>query len=294
MRVDRIEPDILVFRGDEYESVATAFLHDADVLLVDALASRRDGEWMRRHLEEELGKKVRIIVSTHYMNDHMAGLRLFPDARIVAHRYFMHTFLSQRNRSVEDDEDFVFPTIVIGDGLTLEWGRHTLALFHNPGKTLCTICIDVPDCDLLFASDNVVGNIAYISSSAPELIGSAIARLQQLRRGRVIPGHMGVLKGEALGNARGYLERLGERVREARRHGAEAEAIHSIDIEDCLASGVEPTAFEREWHGRNLDVILERRLFTLGASGRAARWAPHSRGELDPALLITGATRQLR
>ena len=271
MRVEQLESDILVFVGDEYESVATAFLRDGDVLLVDALASRPDAEWMRRHLEEELGKKVRIIVSTHYMNDHMAGLRLFPDAKIVAHRHYLYTFLSQRNRSVQDDEDFVRPTTVFGDTLTLEWGRHALALFHNPGKTLCTICIDVPGSDLLFSSDNVVGNIAYISSSAPELISDAIARLQQLGRRRVIPGHMGVLKGEALGNARRYLERLGERVRAARRDGFEAAAIRSINIEDCLAPGIEPTAFEREWHGRNLDVILERRLFSDDARGPAER-----------------------
>jgi glyoxylase-like metal-dependent hydrolase (beta-lactamase superfamily II) len=266
MTVEQIESDILVFRGDAYESVATAFLRNGQVLLVDALASRSDAQEMRHHLEEVLGKEVRIIVSTHYMNDHIAGLRLFPEAEIVAHRYFMHTFLSQRNRSVQDDEDFVPPTIVVGDTLTLDWGRHTLNLFHNPGKTLCTICIDVPDSDLLFCSDNVVGNIAFLSSSAPELIRSAIDRLQQRRRGRIIPGHMGVLKGEALGNARGYLDRLEERVREARRDGSEVEAVRSIRIENCLAPGLEPTAFEQEWHGRNLEVILERRIFTVNAS----------------------------
>jgi hypothetical protein len=82
---------------------------------------------------------------------------------------------------------------------------------------------------------------------------------------------MGVFKAEALGNARHYLEKLGERVREVRRDGSEAGAIRAIPIEDCLASGVEPTAFEREWHGRNLDVILERRLFVVDARGPVGR-----------------------
>ena len=58
MRIEQIEPDILVFVGDEYESVATAFLRNGDVLLVDALASRSDAEWMRRHLEERLGNRA--------------------------------------------------------------------------------------------------------------------------------------------------------------------------------------------------------------------------------------------
>ncbi len=265
MRVESLEPDILVFRGDAYESLATAFLEERDVLLVDALASRADAAWMRHHLEDELGKDVRLIVATHYMSDHMAGLRLFPRARVMAHRFYMHTFLSQRNRSAEDDEEFVAPSILLGDALTLPWGRHILHLFHNPGKTLCTLGIDVPDCDLAFASDNIVGSIAYISSGAPELISESIARLERLGRSRIVPGHMGVFGGAVLGNARHYLETLGRRVRGARRRGLGPEGVRGIRIEDCLAPGVAASPFEREWHDRNLDVILERRIFAVGA-----------------------------
>ena len=271
MQVEQIEPDILVFRGDAYESVATAFIRNGDVLLVDALASRRDAEWMRHHLEEELGKKVRIIVSTHYMSDHMAGLRLFPDAQILAHRLFSYTFLSQRQRSAEEDEDFVRPTAVFGDEFTLEWGRHTLRAFHNPGKTVCSTAIDVADCDLLLCGDTVVGNIVYISSSSPELIGDALDRLLPLRRGRVIPGHMGVQKGDAIEYARHYLGRLEGRVTALRRETSEPAALLGILIEDCVAPRVQPSAFEREWHGRNLEVILERRLFAAETSSRGGR-----------------------
>ncbi len=183
----------------------------------------------------------------------------------MAQRYFPHSYHSQRGRTVEDDGDFVPPTIVFGDSLTLDWGRHRLALFHNPGHTLATIGIDVPGSDLLFTSDNVVGHIAYVSSSAPELIASALERLRRFRRGRIVPGHIGPLEGSAPDDAYFYLERLGERVRRARRDGSPDEAIRRIGIEECLAPGVEPTAFEREWHGQNLERIVERRLFALGA-----------------------------
>jgi glyoxylase-like metal-dependent hydrolase (beta-lactamase superfamily II) len=271
MQVDRVDPEILVFRGDTYESVATAFVRNADVLLVDALASRRDAEWMRHHLEEELGKKVRVIVSTHYMSDHMAGMRLFPDAQILAQRLYSYTFLSQKQRSPEEDAEFVRPTVVFGNEFTLEWGRHTLRAFHNPGKTVCSTVIDVADCDLLLCGDTVVGNIVYISSSSPELIREALDRLLPLRRGRVIPGHMGVQNGDVIENARHYLDRIGERVVAARRDCSEPEAVLAIAIEDCVAPGVRPTAFEREWHDRNLQVILERRLFAVGDSRRGGR-----------------------
>lgn len=260
MQIQALEADILVFRGEAYESLATAFIHGRDVLLVDALAERSDAEAMRAHLEGELGKRVRLILMTHYMSDHMAGLRLFPRARIAAHRHYAHTFLSQRGRSAQEEREFVPPSIELAGDIAFDWGRHRLQVFHNPGKTPCTLNVDVPDADLVIASDNLVGNTAYLSYTAPELLDAGLLRLQQLGRSRVVPGHMGVLPGDAVGNARHYLQRLGEHVRAARLHNG-ADAIRAIRIEDCLATGVTPTPFEREWHDINLNVVLERGVF---------------------------------
>jgi len=260
MRMEELEPDVLVFRGDAYQSVATAFVHGREVLLVDALASRADAGWMRRELEEVLGKGVRVIVVTHYMSDHVAGLALFPGARIVAHRYCEHTFFGQRGRSPEDDASFVPPTEVVDEGMTLEWGRRRLSILHNPGKTLCALAVDVPSLDLVLTGDAVVGNTAYLSSSVPALVRGAIERLERLGRSRIVPGHIGVFPSSALGNARRYLDALGARVAAARREGR-VESLRTVRIEECLAPGVVPTEFEREWHGRNLKVVLERRLF---------------------------------
>jgi glyoxylase-like metal-dependent hydrolase (beta-lactamase superfamily II) len=271
MNVQEVERDVLVFRGDAHESVATAFVRQDEVLLVDGLASPADAAKLRDHLELRLGKKVRSIVVTHFMSDHIAGLRLFPEAEIIAHRYFMHTYLSQAERSAEDDAAFVHPTTLVGDSLSLTWGRHSLELFHNPGKTLCTLCIDVPGCDLLFASDNLVGNIVYLSSAAPEMIDEGLCRLEQRGRGRVVGGHIGILDGDAPANARSYLARLRESVTLARRTSL-SEAVRAIPITDCIAPGIDPVPFERQWHDRNLDVIHARRLFALDAVPRRPGW----------------------
>jgi len=42
MRLEDLGPGVLMFVGDEYESVATAFLDGNDVLLVDSLGSAED------------------------------------------------------------------------------------------------------------------------------------------------------------------------------------------------------------------------------------------------------------
>src|ERR1700676_922484 len=273
MRIENIEPDVLMFVGDSYESVATAFVRDADVLLVDTLASRADAEWMRRCLVEDMGKTVRTIIATHYMNDHMAGMRLYPEAQIIAQRYFRYTFQTQRQRSAQEDEEFVNPTVVFGDTLSLQWGRHDLRLFHNPGKTMCLVNVDAPGCDAVFAGDNIVGNIVYLSRSSPEMIDQAIARLQVLQRGRVIGGHMGIFPRLTLNNARHYLRSLRETtINIYRTHPADRAfgAIRSIAIESCLAPGVVPAAFEREWHRRNLGVLVDQDTFKLDVAQEAA------------------------
>ncbi|MEP6897758.1 MAG: MBL fold metallo-hydrolase [Rhodanobacter sp.] len=230
-------------------------------MLIDALADDHDAQAMRRHIENDLGATVRLIVMTHGMNDHMAGLRLFPAAHILAHRYFMHTYLSQRQRSAVDDAAFVAPTIEYSGELRFRWGRHELRLFHNPGKNMSDTVVDVPASDLVFCGDALVGNIAYIGSSAPVLIDGALGRLQNLGRARVVPGHIGLLGGDAFGNARTYLHRLGEQVRAL--GNVSPESLQTISVESCLADGLSPRPFERKWHGRNLEVIAERRVFAV-------------------------------
>lgn len=266
MRIEQLDSDAVVFVGDSYESVATAFFDGDDAVLVDALASDTDALRMKQHLEGELGKRVRMVIATHYMTDHIAGLKLFPDAIIVAHRYFMHTFATQRKRTPRDADAFVRPNIVIDEGMSLHWGRYTLDVFHNPGKTMCKLNIDVPQADVVIAGDNVVGNTVYLSRAAPELIDAALARLQRRGRRRVIGGHMGVMPARVLENARLYLARIRDSVQSIRQRFPENEweqQIRQIGIASCLAPGVDPAPFEIEWHGRNLDVIVEQGTFSV-------------------------------
>ena len=267
MRVDRIEDDIWIFHGDFYESVATVFVHKGNALMIDALGSDADAQWMREYVERDLQAAVKMIVMTHYMSDHMAALRLFPGAQILAHRDYLYTYLSQRHRTQDDDARYVAPTATYSQEVSLTWGARDIRVFHNPGKTFCATAIDVPGCDLVFCGDALVGNIAYIGSSAPSLLDSGLANLERLHRGRIVPGHIGMLGAGAFSHARIYLRRLGAHVRACQ----DADAIADIPIEACLAPGVQPVPFEVEWHGRNLGVIAERRVFSVGHhAGRIA------------------------
>ncbi|WP_462078630.1 MBL fold metallo-hydrolase [Luteimonas sp. RIT-PG2_3] len=265
MRVEELAPDLLMFVGNDVQSVATAFIDGDDVLLVDALGSVEDAAWLRDVLCGEMGKTVRLMATTHFMSDHIAGLTAFPRALVMAHRHYRHAFLSQ-NRPV--DAFYREPDIVF-DNMALRWGRHALRLLHNPGKTMDHLSVDVPSADLVCAGDNIVGNIVYLSKSDPALQQAAIGRIRQFGRSRVVGGHVGAFDAQVLDNALHYLARLREAVVHIRTQAPSAEIeqrIAAIRIEDCIAPQVEPSAFEREWHGNNLDVIGAQAIFALDAA----------------------------
>jgi cyclase len=263
VRFEELGSNVLMFVGDDHESVATAFIDGDDVLLVDALGSVDDARWLRRVLCADMGKTVRVVAATHFMSDHIAGMSLFPDALTLAHRHYRHTFLSQNQRV---DALYREPQVLFDSAMTIRWGQHELRFVHNPGKTMDHVSVDVPTADLVCAGDNIVGNIVYLSKADPALIRSAIRRLRQFGRSTVIGGHMGRFPAAALDNATHYLDRLQEAVVRIRANATAQEAddcIASIRIEDCLAPRVEPVAFEREWHQHNLEVIVAQSTFSL-------------------------------
>jgi cyclase len=263
MRVEELGPSVLMFVGDEYESVATAFLDGDDALLVDSLASEEDARGLHRVLCTQMGKTVRVIAATHCMSDHMAGMSLFPEALTIAHRHHRHTFLSQNHRI---DAFYREPRMVFDSAMILRWGRHALHFLHNPGKTMDHVSVDVPTADLVCAGDNIVGNIVYLSKADPALIRTAIGRIRQLGRGTVIGGHMGRFSAAVLANAIHYLDRLQDAVVDIRAKESPQDAsdrIALIPVEACLAPSVEPAAFEREWHQHNLEVIVAQSVFAL-------------------------------
>lgn len=265
VKVEELSSNVLMFVGDEVESVATAFIDGDDVLLVDSLGSAEDAGWLRDVLCGQMGKTVRLIAATHFMSDHIAGMSLFPGALTLAHRHHRHTFLSQ-NRRVDAfyrEPDMVF------DNMAIRWGAHELRFFHNPGKTMDHFSVDVPSADLVCAGDNIVGNIVYLSRADPALLRAAIGRLRQFGRSTVVGGHIGKFQAVVLDNALHYLARLREAVVRIRSRAPSPDIemdIAAIRIEDCLAPRVEPSGFEREWHQHNLDVIVAQSIFALDAA----------------------------
>lgn len=261
----QIDSGLELYVGDAYESNSTILINGDDVLLVECLGSVKDAKQLKVYIEEVLKKNVRFIICTHYFSDHLAGLKCFPNAQIIAHRNYIHTFTTERFRTEEEAGFFVEPTILINDRLEMKWGRYRLEIFHNPSQTLGTLCVDVPEADLMIIGDSIVQNIVYLSYSAPELFFAALSRLQRRRRNLLIASHGGVRKGDAIDLALQYLVQLRANVLRLRKEVNAEELILGIPLESCRVGNNPCSDIEQEYHQRNLASIVERDLFTVAA-----------------------------
>jgi glyoxylase-like metal-dependent hydrolase (beta-lactamase superfamily II) len=262
MKTDQLDPDVFLFRGEKYDSGSLVLLNGDKALLVEGMGSVEDALRLRETLVSDWGKRVAILISTHFFSDHMAAWNLFPEAILIAHQNAIQTFWTEEFRTAEEAAHFRKPTMALSGRLELDWGRFRLDLFESPGHTADALHVDIPEADLLHVGDAAVGRIAYLHYSAPEPIDRALARALTHGRRRVLRSHGPVAGIEVLQLAREYLRRLRERVVEARRAG---EPIAGIPIAACMTPGEHATKFEAFFHARNLASIEERGLFVEAA-----------------------------
>src|SRR5437879_6092231 len=170
MRVDSLESDVFLFRGDRYDSGALAVFAGERALLIDGMASIEDARRLREKLVDELSKRVVFLISTHYFSDHLAAWNLFPEASVIAHANALQTFWTEDFRTAEEAAHFRAPSILLSGRLELEWGRFRIDVFENPGHTADALGVDLPEADLLHVGDAAVGRIVYLRYSAPEAI----------------------------------------------------------------------------------------------------------------------------
>ena len=258
MRIEQMRPDLYLAVGDAYDSNSTIFLSRGEALLIDAMGSQEDAENLKRFVHEELNAVVKFIVCTHYFSDHLAALKLFPESLILAHKNYRHTFDSELYRTEKEKSFFVEASILISDQVTIRWGDLHLDIFANPGHTMSTLNVDIPEADLVHVGDNLVSNIVYISYSTPQMFFNALEQIRRRGRRNLISSHGFKRSAEAVDYALYYLQFIEKKGREL---SGESESITEIDLDMCLPEDVKGTPFEAIFHKRNMRFLAERKPF---------------------------------
>ena len=84
MRVEKLDEDLYLFRGEAYDSGSLAVLDGERALLVDGLAAVEDARELRRTLIDDWGKTVALCISTHFFRSNdLIGLCIFQESILV-------------------------------------------------------------------------------------------------------------------------------------------------------------------------------------------------------------------
>ena len=207
----RLSPTVYVAlgdtgRGSEGRPNAGFVVTPAGVVVIDALASPRQGEELVRTIRSVTEQPIKWLILTHHHPDHTFGAIVFrrlgariiahPDRRTLASEGGEDALLADWVRVVGLDamRGFEFadkPDLPVSGSKTLELGGRRFLIRH-PGAahTAGDLIVWLPDEKILFAGDLLIedGVTMVVDGSSGELL-RALAVIDSLHPTKVVPGH---------------------------------------------------------------------------------------------------------
>lgn len=212
------------------------------LLIVDTRAHHGQARELISDLRRISSLPVRWVVNTHHHWDHTFGNGEFVEAAIWGHERCRinladhgHTMrekvkaMAPDQASALDEVLIVPPAHTFMDSATVTFGERTFELRHlGRGHTDNDIVVSVADADVVFAGD-------LIENGAPPAFGdsfplewpTAVAALEGLVEGVVVPGHGAPTDGAYVSMQRAELEALADLARARHVEGMTVEAAAS-------------------------------------------------------------------
>lgn len=156
----------------------------------------------------ELGAgQVRIVIDTHFHDDHIGNNEMFANggAMIIAHEnarlrmqqeWVFPEKLQLRVRPVPAFPEVALPTMLVSDNLTVHFGGHRIEIHHIPGAhTDADLVVLLPEANVLHTGDLfVLSGIPPVDTYHGGSVDGVIAAVDKLvgmidDDTRVVPGH---------------------------------------------------------------------------------------------------------
>jgi glyoxylase-like metal-dependent hydrolase (beta-lactamase superfamily II) len=225
-------------RGSEGRPNAGFIVTDAGVVVVDALASPREGEALLRTIRGVTRRPVRWLILTHHHPDHTFGAVVFrragarviahPDARTLASEGGPDALVADWVRVVglEAMRGFQFADSAdraVSASDTLYLGGRTIVITHpGAGHTAGDLVVWLPNERVLFAGDLLVEDaVTMVVDGSAAALRRCLDAIDSLRPGVVVPGH-GAIPGQPAAlvqRTRDYITGLEQEMRTAVEHG---------------------------------------------------------------------------
>jgi glyoxylase-like metal-dependent hydrolase (beta-lactamase superfamily II) len=263
---ERVADDVYTFQSDVYAQVnAGAVIGHDWAVVIDTLAFPDETLAIREFIEEELKRKVRYVINTHYHADHSWGNCFFPGAYIFSHGLCREKLekigVDSLAAAIEMDTTFqktqiVLPHMTLNEGvLELIIGEKTLRFIELPGHSPDGIGVYVVEDEVLFAGD-VWMPIPHIVDGDPEVMRESLKHIESLTIENVVQGHGEViLRGEVNSSIKDridYLDIIDQIVIDAAEDEYPGEYLREKDIETCGKSRILLGGAAEEIHQQNL------------------------------------------
>ncbi len=263
---ERVADDVYTFQSDVYAQVnAGAVIGQDWAVVIDTLAFPDETLAIREFIEEELKRKVRYVINTHYHADHSWGNCFFPGAYILSHALCREYLKEQGEASLEaavqmdsvfQKSQIVLPQITFDSGfLELIIGEKTLRFIELPGHSADGIGVYIVEDEVLFAGD-VWMPIPHIVDGDPQVMRESLNKIKGMTIENVVQGHGEViLRGEVSSSIKdriAYLDKIQKIVQEAALDDYPGEYLKEKTIEICGKSRILLGGAAEEIHQQNL------------------------------------------
>ncbi|MFL7813380.1 MAG: MBL fold metallo-hydrolase [Anaerolineales bacterium] len=269
---ERVADDVYTFQSDIYAQVnAGAVIGQDWAVVIDTLAFPDETLAIREFIEEELKRKVRYVINTHYHADHSWGNCFFPGAYVLSSAQSRDLLEKYGQRSlataVESDSTFqktqiILPHITVSEGiLELIIGDKTLRFIELPGHSPDGIGVYIVEDEVLFAGD-VWMPVPHIVDGDSEVMRESLRKIGKLTIENVVQGHGEViLRGEVNTSIKDrirYLDVIDKIVEEAAHDEFPGEYLREKTIEECGKSRILLGGAAEEIHQQNLRHLYEK------------------------------------
>lgn len=270
---ERVADNVYTFQSDLYAQVnAGAVIGQEWAVVIDTLAFPDETLAIRDFIENELERKVRYVIDTHYHADHSWGNCFFPGALVIGHE-LCRTFLQEygvpslkeawKEDTIFRKTQIVLPHLTMKDGeLELIVDDKSLRFISLPGHSRDGIGIYIVEDEVLFSGD-VWMPVPHIVDGDNDVMRESLRKIGKLTLENVVQGHGDViLRGEiesGIEDRIDYLDQIEEIVQEASENEFPGDILKENDIESCGKSRIMLDGLAEEIHQQNLrHLYLER------------------------------------
>jgi cyclase len=218
---------------------------DDGVAVIDTFANIESAKQLLAKIRKVTNLPIRFVINTHYHADHVAGNRIFVDARAVVFaqqnvRSWIHaenlrmmtTAAAAANEVIPPEqrarvEAFVPPAVVYDEAVDLYLGSRNIHSQSFPGHTGGDSVVLIPDAKIAFTGDlfwrhNLPNTI---DASTKPWIDTLNTLLKNESGYTFVPGHGDVGKPQDVTAFRDYLATLQRLVADAQAHGKSADTV---------------------------------------------------------------------